>query len=65
MATSSFDKTFVITNAESVNRFLAALSNPRTTNVPDKDLSQESKKGLKLIENRLADEIAKRIGGGV
>lgn len=52
MATTSFDKSFVIEDRESSKRFMEAVAQPRTVNVEDKDLKAENKKGLQLLARR-------------
>ncbi|WP_394178464.1 hypothetical protein [Marinomonas posidonica] len=52
MATTSFDKSFVIKDRESSKRFMKAVAQPRLVDVEDKDLKAESKKGLQLLARR-------------
>lgn len=52
MATTSFDKSFVIEDRESSKRFMKAVTHPRTVDIKDKDLKEESQKGLQLLARR-------------
>lgn len=52
MATASFNKSFVIEDQESSERFVQAVEQPRKVHTEDKDLKAESKKGLKLLAQR-------------
>ena len=50
MATSSFDKKFVITDKKVAKRFLKDLAKPDTIHVNKKDIAQESKLGVELLK---------------
>ncbi|WP_444941259.1 hypothetical protein [Microbulbifer sp. ZKSA004] len=51
MATTSFDKAFVVTNPEDIRRFKEALSNDDGPEIKlrDRDIHAESKEGVKQL----------------
>ncbi len=50
MATSSFEKNFVITDKKVAKKLLKALENPDIIHVKKKDLAEENKLGLELLK---------------
>ncbi|EXJ11027.1 hypothetical protein [Nitrincola nitratireducens] len=54
MATTSFDKCFVVTDQESIERIYYDLAHPRLIKVAKCDYKAESAKGLKLLKQRLS-----------
>jgi len=54
MATTSFDKSFVVTDQESIDRIHHDLAHPRLIKVTKRDYKAESAKGIKLLKRRLS-----------
>lgn len=54
MATTSFDKDFVVSHNESIKAFNNSLSNPRQIKVPLRDLKIDGVKGIQLLKQKLS-----------
>jgi hypothetical protein len=54
MATTSFNKDFVISDEKSVIAFQVNLTNPRKIKVVPRDLKADKIKGIKLLKQRLS-----------
>lgn len=55
MATTSFDKSFVVTDQESIDRIYNDLAHPRLIKVAKRDYKAEGAKGIKLLKQRLSN----------
>lgn len=55
MATASFDKSFVVTEKESIDRIHQDLANPRQVKVIKRDYKAEKERGLELLKQRLSN----------
>lgn len=55
MATTSFDKSFVVTDQESIDRLHHDLAHPRLVKVNKRNYKAESAKGIKLLKQRLSN----------
>ena len=53
MATSSFDKSFVVTDQESIKQLKADMLSPRKVTIKSYDRHAENKKGIQLLKQRL------------
>ncbi len=53
MATTSFDKNFVVTDMESIKQLRADMKNPRKVAIKKYDREAENKKGIQLLKQRL------------
>lgn len=50
MATSSFDKEFVIDKQEEAEALLSVLESDDVTSVPERDADKEAEKGIELLK---------------
>ncbi len=55
MATASFDKSFVVTDRESVERIRQDLTHPRQVKIIERDYKAESARGIQLLKQRLSN----------
>lgn len=53
MATASFDKDFVVTDAKSIQQLKADMKKPRKITLQQYDRTAENKKGIQLLKQRL------------
>jgi len=54
MATTSFDKVFVVSDQESINVFNQNLNNPVRVKVNSHNLKADKKKGISLLKQQLS-----------
>jgi len=54
MATVSFEKSFVVKDEESIKRIQYDLTHPRMVTIPKRDYRLDSKRGIKLLKQRLS-----------
>ena len=54
MATSSFDKQFVINSGKAIESFLTSYETPTILNVSRKDIYAESLKGVELLKRKFS-----------
>lgn len=54
MATSSFDKRFVITDIDDINKILDSMENPVKISVREVNLEEENAKGIELLRKNLS-----------
>lgn len=54
MATSSFDKQFIVADAESAKKIIRALDNPKRIVAQQKNLENEEHEGLLALKRKLA-----------
>jgi len=57
MATSSFDKTFVVVDRGAASRFASDVAKPEKVVVNRRDIDAESKRGLALLKRRLSHSL--------
>ncbi|MEK7434976.1 MAG: hypothetical protein AABZ74_17715 [Cyanobacteriota bacterium] len=50
MATSSFDRDFIVKNKEDSDKFIEELKNVQTIKVKPRDIDKESKRGIELLK---------------
>lgn len=55
MATASFDKGFVVKDKESIERIHYDLAHPHVVQITKRDYKAESKRGIKLLKQRLSN----------
>jgi hypothetical protein len=53
MATTSFEKDFVISDERSIKNFKSNLSNPRKIKVSSRNLKDDRVKGIQLLKQKL------------
>jgi hypothetical protein len=54
MATVSFDKGFVVRDKESIDRIHYDLKHPRIVRIKKRNYKAESKRGIRLLKQRLS-----------
>ncbi len=54
MATKSFDKSFVVTDAKAIQRFKSKLGHTHKVVVKQIDIISESKRGIELLKKSLS-----------
>jgi hypothetical protein len=57
MATSSFDKTFVVVDKEAASRFISDVAKPEKVAVHRRNIDAESKRGLASLKRRLSHSV--------
>ncbi len=55
MATASFEKSFVVTDRESIDRIHQDLTHPRQVRIIKRDYKAESARGIQLLKQRLSN----------
>lgn len=55
MATASFEKSFVVTDEQSVKQIRESLANPRQIKAKKRDYRAENKRGIQLLKQRLSN----------
>lgn len=53
MPTSSFDKTFIVSDPEAIEKICQSLENPRVVYIQRRDFDLENIKGIELLKKRL------------
>jgi wyosine [tRNA(Phe)-imidazoG37] synthetase (radical SAM superfamily) len=53
MPTSSFDKTFIVTNASAIAQIRKDMEQPRLVKVNRRDFEAENQKGIQLLKAKL------------
>jgi hypothetical protein len=57
MATTSFNKDFVISDAKSIKVFQAQVENPKKIVITSRDLQAEKVKGIQLLKQQLSASV--------
>ena len=55
MATTSFDKEFIVTNEQRIEKFKEAATNPRKIAVKQRDYASDKSKGIQLLTQQLSN----------
>jgi hypothetical protein len=55
MATTSFDKSFVVRDSESIRQIHKDLENPRKVVIQKRDYEADAKKGIELLAQQLSN----------
>ncbi len=55
MATTSFDKTFMVSDPSAIKKIRQDLANPRLIKVRGRDYKAENAKGVQLLRQRLSN----------
>ena len=53
MPTSSFDKTFIVSDPEAIEKIRQSLENPRIVYIQRRDFDLENENGIELLKKRL------------
>jgi hypothetical protein len=53
MATASFNKNFIVTDQDSIEKFRADMKHPRKVAIKKYDREAENKQGIQLLKQRL------------
>jgi len=57
MATTSFDKSFIVTNEERIEKFRRAAATPRKVVVKRRNYESDRSKGIQLLAQRLSSSV--------
>jgi hypothetical protein len=55
MATSSFERSFVVTDSDAIKQLHNDLQNPRKVTIITRDKKADSEKGIELLKQRLSN----------
>ena len=57
MATTSFDKSFVISDQNSIKQIKSDFANPRKVSLNARNVRAENEKGIQLLKQRLSSSV--------
>ncbi|WP_019613519.1 hypothetical protein [Psychromonas ossibalaenae] len=57
MATTSFDKSFVVSDQTSIKQLKSDFTNPRKVSIKARNVKAENEQGIQLLKQRLSNSV--------
>lgn len=57
MATTSFDKSFVVSDQTSIKQLKSDFTNPRKVSIKTRNVKAENEQGIQLLKQRLSNSV--------